>query len=264
MERTIPIRSTIGITRTSLPSHPAGRWDHGPDLEVELISGQLESRSPESVLNGANLMAIGDGTAGNWELFQFEEAQLIAPNRYWLRGRLRGQLGSDALMPEAWPEGSWVVLMDGTPEQITLSPSQRRSDRHFRIGPALRPVEDPSFVYRVEAFDGNGLRPYAPVHLRAEPGTNGDLELSWIRRTRIDGDSWDLSDVPLGEDSEAYRVSLYDGASLVREVQVTTPAWTYSAADQLTDGASGVLRVEVAQLSARYGVGPAGQLVISL
>ena len=254
-------RAVIGVTETPLAAAPAGRWDDGAAVQVKLIAGALESRTREAVLNGANLAAIGDGSAGMWELFQFRDAQLIAPDTYWLTGRLRGQLGSDGLMPDAWPEGSWVVLLDGAPEQIELASAQRGIARHYRIGPARRPVSDPSYTHIVAGFDGNGLRPYAPCHLRVA-ASGGDLEARWIRRTRIDGDGWDLSEVPLGEESEAYRVRVLQGGDLLREVAVTGPAWSYPAAQQAADGVTAGAVIEVAQVSARYGPGLPARAVL--
>ena len=248
-------RSVIGFTQTPLLRAPPGRWDDAGALQVRLSFGALHSATEAAVLNGANLMAIGDGSSGNWELFQFAQAQLIGPDTYWLTRRLRGQLGSDALMPDIWPEGSWVVLLDGTPQQIALAPTERRIAKHYRLGPARRSYEDPSYIHRVAAFDGNGLRPYAPVHLRSVRGAGGALTLRWIRRTRVDGDSWDLADVPLGEDNESYRVRVLSGTQVLREETVAAPVWTYSSAAQSTDGAAGVITLDVAQLSARFGAG---------
>ncbi len=255
LEKTFSGRATIGVTETVMTAAQTGVWDRGPALQVRLLSGTLDSKSPEAILNGANLAAIGDGSSGNWELFQFEKAELIGDDSYWLTGRLRGQLGSDALMPDAWPTGSWFVLLNGVPEQTELSSAQLRMARYYRIGPAVRSFDDASYVERVEAFDGNGLRPYAPVHLRAHL-SGGDVSVSWIRRTRIDGDSWDLPEVPLGEESELYRVRVMDGTSIMRETTTSTPTWTYTAAAMAADGATSEHRIDIAQISARFGAGP--------
>ncbi len=171
-----------------------------------------------------------------------------------LSHRLRGQLGTDALMPQTWPTGSYVVLLDGAPQQISLASSQRRVARHYRVGPARRPVGDPSYTHEEHAFDGNGLRPYSPAHLRGR-WAGGDLELSWIRRTRVDGDSWDLADVPLAEARESYLVRVLDQSGVLREAMVDTPGFTYGAAMQAQDGAGTGLAVEVAQVSDIYGPG---------
>ncbi|MEX0301010.1 MAG: glycoside hydrolase/phage tail family protein [Leisingera sp.] len=259
LEQVVAARQVVGVTETPLMAAGAGRWDLGADLQVKLISGSLESREAQAVLNGANAAAIGDGTPGNWELFQFREAELIAPRTYLLRGRLRGQLGSDALMPEIWPAGSYVVLLDGSPVQMELAPEQRRRVRNYRIGPARRSLDDPSFVHLQESFDGNGLRPYAPVHLRLSGMLGGDVAVSWVRRTRIEGDSWDLPEVPLGEETEIYRIRVMQGAAVLREEVSGTPQWAYPAAAQAADGVQAGDTLEVSQLSARYGGGPAAR-----
>ena len=145
------------------------------------------------------------------------------------------------------------------PQQIALAAAMRQQQRHYRIGPAQRGYDDPSYVHEVHAFDGNGLRPYRPVHLRAEPSGSG-VALGWVRRTRIDGDGWELSEVPLGEEAEAYRLRVMQGDTLVRSVDVAAPAWSY---DPAQDGLSGDYRIEVAQLSARYGPGPFASVTLS-
>jgi len=256
LDQIIAARAVVGRTLNTLPRARSGMWDSGAALEVALSSGTLQSRPRSAVLNGANLAAIGDGTPNGWELFQFQDAQLVAPGTYWISERLRGQLGTDALMPEVWPAGSTFVLLNGVPEQIALRASQRRVARHYRIGPALRPVSDGSYVERVEAFDGNGLRPFSPVHLKAVRTGTDDVHVTWIRRTRIDGDNWDTPDVPLGEEREAYLVRVFRDGSVVREVETADTQWTYTQAMQSGDGASGLLRVDVAQLSGRFGPGP--------
>ncbi|UWQ43003.1 glycoside hydrolase/phage tail family protein [Leisingera aquaemixtae] len=257
LEQVIAARQVVGVTETPLLAAGAGRWDLGADLQVKLISGSLESRTVEAVLNGANAAAIGDGTPGNWELFQFRAAELIAPQTYLLRGRLRGQQGTDAVMPEVWPAGSYVVLLDGTPVQLELAPEQRRRVRHYRIGPARRALEDPSYVHRQESFEGIALRPYAPVHLRLSGVLGEDIAAAWVRRTRVEGDSWDLDEVPLGEETESYRIRVMRGTAVLREETVAAPGWTYPAAAQAADGVQAGDVLEVAQRSARFGAGPA-------
>ncbi|WP_299376690.1 glycoside hydrolase/phage tail family protein [uncultured Tateyamaria sp.] len=258
----IAARSSIGFTKTALAPAGSGRIDLGAPLEISLNHGVLSSISDAALLAGGNLIAIGDGSSDKWELMQFRDAELIGPGQYLLTHRLRSQLGSDAVSDGSWPAGSWVVLLNGIPQQIELSPNLRRISQTFRIGPARRGLDDPSYQEIERAFDGNGLRPYKPVHLKAE--RNGlDLDVSWIRRTRIDGDNWELSDVPLGEETESYTVRLMRDGAVVREHVVTTPEWIYTSAMQLADGILGTLfSVEVAQNSARYGVGPFATLAL--
>ena len=59
---------------------------------------------------------------------------------------------------------------------------------------------------------GKGLKPFAPVQLGCG-GTRAraTCEIGWIRRTRFGGDGWELAEVPLNEEREAYRLEIYDG-----------------------------------------------------
>ena len=256
-------RASIGFTQTPLFKARAGLIDRGGQLEVQMMHGTLASVSDGAFLNGANLVAIGDGASDRWELVQFRDAELLAPGRYLLSHRLRGQLGTDALAPDAWPVGSWVVAMNGAPQQIELLSSLRRVAQTYRIGPARRSLEDPSYEQVTLAFDGNGLRPYAPVHL-ARSAVVGGMQFTWIRRTRIDGDSWDLPDVPLGEEAESYTVRVSIGSDVVREETVSQPEWVYDDAVRFADGVGDDFEVAVAQNSARYGAGPFRSLLVDM
>lgn len=262
----IAARSVIGVTEAPLLAAPSGRIDHGAPLDLRLFSGSLSSISDAQLLAGGNLMAIGDGTPNNWEVLQFRDAHLLEDGRWQIAHRLRGQAGSDGVMPQAWPTGSLVVLLNGVPQQIAMAAAQRRVERHYRVGPAKRPYDDPSYTVMTAAFDGNGLRPYAPAHLTARPlgtGTLPALEVRWIRRTRIDGDSWEGADVPLGEASERYLVRVHQGQTVIREAEVTQPSWTYPSAARAADALTGPFSVSVAQISDRFGPGSFADVTVT-
>lgn len=256
LNRLISRPSTLGVTQTHLAAAKPGLWDRGDALRVKLSYGTLSSADELEVLNGANAMAIGDGSPDNWEVFQFADAQLVAPGVYDLSLRLRGQLGTDGVQPDNWPAGSLVVLLNTALQQIDVAQSARGLARNYRIGAAGRGVDDPNVVHLVEAFSGIGLRPYAPAQLKAKTASNGDREVSWLRRTRVDGDSWESVEVPLAEAQEQYLVRVFAAGNLVREVQTTVSNWTYSSSAQQADAAAGAVKISVAQLSDRFGPGP--------
>ena len=150
--------------------------------------------------------------------------------------------------------GTDFVLLNGAVSQVDLAAAERGLDRHYRIGAAHLPLDDDSYVHHIFAGQGVGLRPYAPVHLRAL--VDGDVAVSWVRRTRVEGDVWQSYEVPLGEEREAYLVRVSSGGAVLREVEVLTPEFSYTSAMQAVDGASGVIDFDVAQISDRFGAGP--------
>ncbi len=254
LNRIVPGPSVIGVTETVLPGATAGFLDRGAALRIKVYGGTLASVTDAQLLAGANALAIGDGASDHWEVLQFRDAVLVGEDTWEVSARLRGQRGTDALIPDTWPIGSIVVLLNGAMAQLDLPAAARGLARTWRVGPAARPVDDASYVEEVRAFDGIGLRPYAPSHLRAVEN-GGDLTLSWVRRTRIDGDIWGAADVPLGEASEAYLLRVLDGASAVRDATLTAPSWSYTAAMQAADAIGGSYGIEVAQISDRFGPG---------
>jgi hypothetical protein len=199
---------------------------------------------------------LGSGAADGWEVLQFKSAQMTGVGTFALSELLRGQFGTWATRPAQWPAGSKVVLLNALPKQLNLPSTSRGTARHFRFGPARQPLGDPSYRYATHVFAGNGLRPYPVVHLRATR-TGGAVAVQWIRCTRIDGDLWADSDVPLGEDSESYRVTVLQAGQIKREATVHSPFWQYDAADRTAEVGTDAFDIKVAQISARFGVGPA-------
>jgi hypothetical protein len=111
-------------------------------------------------------------------------------------------------------------------------------------------------------FRGIGLRPYAPAHLRARRRDPEGIDLTWVRRTRIDGDRWDMTDAPLGETQERYRIRVISGGGVRREVEAGVPFWRYTDATRAGDGVAGAFAVEVAQISDRFGPGLNARILI--
>lgn len=257
LNMTVAAPSVMGVTMGPLSAARPGVWDRGPALRVRVKGGNLEAASVEALMSGANLMAIGDGSAEGWELLQFAEARLVSAGVWEIAIRLRGQAGTDAFMPEVWPAGSTVVLLDGTAQQVDLPPSARNQLRHWRIGPAARSPDDASYRHIAAAFRGAGLRPLSPCHLEI----SGRV-VTWIRRTRVQGDGWDGPDVPLGEAQERYSARLVRDGQVLAQAVVSEPRWAVPENAWTQAMAGGDFAVEVAQLSDTFGAGPFARRMI--
>src|SRR5205085_12633753 len=148
--------------------------------------------------------------------------------------------------------------------QLDVPLAEMGLERTWRIGPSIRDHGDPSYVEMEHVATGIGLRPLAPVHLRA--GRDGsDIVFTWIRRTRIDGDGWELADVPLGEEREAYEIEVIAGGVPVRTEAVSQPLLRYTAAAQAEDFGIGVpasFTLRIYQMSAAFGRGAPLETII--
>jgi hypothetical protein len=154
------------------------------------------------------------------------------------------------------------VLLSTGLTAMTITDAQVGLPLNWRIGPAAKDIGSSNYIQALQTFGGIGARPLAPVHVRGVR-TGGDLNLSWIRRTRRGGDNWTTTDVPLAEDNERYEVDILDGglagATVKRTLSSATTTVTYTAAMQMADfGMSpGSINVKIYQISATWGRGAA-------
>ena len=88
-------------------------------------------------------------------------------------------------------------------------------------------------------------------------------KITWIRRGRLDADTWEGVDIPLGEESELYRLRVLRDGQEVMEFTTTTPQGVISNAQITThdlDPQDRRISIEVAQISNAYGPGIAAVL----
>jgi hypothetical protein len=249
-------KAVLGELRAALPPGAEGRVQTAHALTVKLNGGALASVSRLQMLNGANAAAVLAAN-GVWEVLQFEAAEEIAPDEWRLTGLLRGQLGTGDAMAAGAAQGAAFALLDEAVRPAGLKRAEAGILLNWRTGPSGYDFTGENFDAQTVAGGLRALTPLSPVHLRARRTAAGDLAVSWIRRGRIDADSWLAAEIPLGEEREAYAVTvaMTDGTA-VRTLEVSESAWTYSAGQIAVDfPAGGEADLTVRQLSAAVGPG---------
>jgi len=249
--------ATLGATTSSLPVwNGRNVFDEATVLTVR-VSGELASSTRDAMLADLSINTLLVGS----EVLRFRLATLTGTtdgeNDYTLTGLLRAQLGTEWAAASTAAAGARVVLLSNTA-------LRRVADQTSQLGlPCdVKAVSNGLLLTSAtaEVFTDSGvcLKPLAPVHGRATH-SGGDLALSWQRRTRLSTRVGGASGtvVPLGEAAEAYRLRIYSGATLLRTVDTTAPAHTYTAADQAADGlaSASAISITVAQVSATVGEG---------
>jgi len=154
------------------------------------------------------------------------------------------------------PAGATVVLLDRALVPLTSRLDDIGRFAYFRAGPATLDHGDPAYAAFGTGATDLALRPFAPVHLKARRMAEG-IEISFIRRTRTNGDGWELVEVPLGEDVEAYEIDLFRDGEPVRRLHAAEQRVLYAAEQELADFGGSQLRLDIAvtQLSAIVGRG---------
>lgn len=246
---------SLGHLAADMPAGFEGRWDRASVLDITLFDGALESVAPLSALSGVNQLAV-EGPDG-WEIIQFASAELIAPSQWRLRDLIRGLGGSPVSGAQS---GARVVVLDGAGAVLALDANALGAPLTLIAVPAGRSLDDVS-ARQVEAlYEGVEYRPLSPVHLKAV-WQGDELALSWIRRTRLEGDAWGVGEVVLGETQELYRVEIRDGAGALLWAGESTLPSILVPAETAAELPSG-LSWRVAQVSARTGPGRWGEGVV--
>lgn len=255
-EATYTDRTFIGSTTTALAA-----WDDGPKFdEVSSVTvagiGTLQSYTRDAILNGtANGYLIGS------EVLYASTATLVSEGVYTLTGLLRGRRGTEWAAAEGAASDSRVILLQTQGiRRVLFQTGELGSEYDFRavtLGKSIGSATTESITPM-----GVGLKPFSPVNARAARASNGNIAITWSRRTRLDCGFTGANGitVPLGESSESYQVVVYADdtfATVKRTLTATAETVTYTAAQQETDFGSvqNSLSVKIYQVSATVGLG---------
>jgi hypothetical protein len=156
------------------------------------------------------------------------------------------------------PVAARFVLLDNSVIEAAMTAGDRGLAYKWKVGPAPYDIGSPSYMTVQKTFTGVGLRPYSPVHIAGARDASGNLTISWIRRDRDPAsDSWEQTEIPMSEASEAYQIDILNGGTVVRTLTASTPSAVYSAAQQTVDfgGAQASVTIRVYQMSQAFGRG---------
>ncbi len=220
--------SVTGRLTSSLSSGSNGRW-FNQSFDVKLDSGTLESASTLAVLNGQNALLVE--TEIGWELLQFRDAELIGEQLYRVGHLLRALQGTDKPATQGANIGSRVLLLDQDVARADLKENEVGLDLLWKarsVGSRIEATRSGEFVWQQRA-----LKQWPPVHLHAEE-KNGNIEISWIRRSRIGSDSWGEAE-PEMETDESYQLSVFINGALVRQWETIYPHFTYDSSSIVED-----------------------------
>lgn len=251
--------SSIFELLSPLETGPIGRWDYGAKIHLKTAGTTLESIDQVLVFGGANSLAV-ETNDGGWELVQFLNAELVGENEWLLNTLLRGQLGTNYETSKGAETGANVVLIDSSITKINVPLHEVGLDLNWMVGAANMPISDNTHEKSVFACSGINARPLSPVHGRQLENLNGDIQLNWIRRSRVNSDSWEVPETPLDEQNERYNISIKNAADdVLREIVLDEATYTYLNDDRIADfgTAPQPIKFHITQLSDAGLLGPA-------
>ena len=244
----------VGALLSDMPSGPIGRWDNAAVLDIYMPGLQISSALDQAVLSGANRFAVEtslEKTEQGWEIFQAANIVLTGTGQYRLSRLLRGLSGTDASMAAVTRAGARLVWLGQGLADLPIDDAFigiNITAEAIMAGRASDPV--------MASYAAAHLRPLSPVHGKISDHETG-LELTWIRRTRIGGDSWSGLDVPIGEESEFYKVSVMYTSGDSDSFDVAEPRLTLP-----NTARADIEHISIAQGSRAYGFGPPLHLML--
>lgn len=196
--------ATYGIVTTATPQpqfrgngvpHPFS-WDFDTTITVRLAQGSLSSTTELAVLNGANAFVLGG------EVMAFQFATLNSDGTYTLSKLIRGARGTEYFCRDH-QAGETFLLLNTATKRLPLSASIIGLLRYYKAVTLGTSQSSGSVIQNT--LIGNDLKPYAPAQFGGTVDGSHNINMAWVRRTRLGG-SWldGTGTVPLSEETESY------------------------------------------------------------
>lgn len=244
---------SMGYARETLPASSGAVIDQRT-LVVDLLAGEMESITRDQMINGQNYAAYG--ADGRWEIVRFQNAALQPDGSYLLSQFVRGDRGTEWATALHQAGDTFVLLDDPDNTFIDMAVGSIGVPATYRgvtSGASIDGAADVPFTYQ-----GVNLECLSPVSAQGARDTSGNFSGRFVRRSRLSSSWWTTGvPAPVGETSEAYEIDVMSGSTVKRTITASTPAFNYSAANQVSDFGStqAAITFRIYQLSGVVGRG---------
>ena len=249
--------ATVGYVTATPTTGGSTVVDDANTLNVKLYNdATLSSVTKLAMLNGANAAAVG--ADGRWAIIKFQTATLESDGSYTLSSILWGYHGTEHNISTIASGDDFVLLTESTIGRMIANNNEIGVTRHYKavtFGKNQFSAQSIEFANTAES-----LIPLSPVHILGSRDGSNNLTVTWVRRTRFDGEWRDVINPPVNEESEAYEIDFTVGGTTVTKTGVTSETYSYTAAAQTTDFGSpqSSIITNIYQISATVGRGHAG------
>ncbi|MCC8467360.1 MAG: hypothetical protein LN589_01220 [Rickettsia endosymbiont of Eriopis connexa] len=159
-------------------------------------------------------------------------ATKLGNNKYKLTRLLQGRNGTEYAITKH-KIGDKFILLNAKIVSVSIPNNLIGKSVNYKavtLGKTLAEAESIKFTYL-----GKALKPLSPVHVKAEKDEIGNINIDWIRRSRIDNDWSDYVDIAIGEESEQYEIEIKKKRTLIRTLTSTIPEVTYAKEQIIND-----------------------------
>lgn len=247
-----------GFILEAIPNTQPFTWDDSTVLSAYVYSSYMvmESATDIQVLNGANLMKVGD------ELIQFGNAVLMTDTSgtpyYQLSRLLRGRRGTEWAMASHIAGEQFTMIVDNEDVSVPYALTDLNASNQYKVASAIQDISQ--VVPQAFAPTGVWFKPWSVANPILTLDTSNNWNLIFTPRARLNGYLASGVVSSLDPDTQNFSIDIYNGTTLKRTVtgQLSSPSFQYTAAMQSADGFSAGahgIKFNIYQVGAQIGRG---------
>ncbi len=228
-------------------------YSHYIDIELDSDAGLSSATDFDDLITTAGKNLIIISTSSGNKFIRFQDADLIGTRQWRLSGLIYDTVG----FPELNTYGDVtidddVAFHENAPFIINILDADRGKTLFFKVPSFNFAGEEQSLAdvdYISEYIDALDDKPLEIANMQINSiGVDGDDEitipagdiaLEWITRNRYNtgGYNYERTDTIIDDsDFQDFVIEIYNGANLLRTITQTAKSYTYTTAQQTTDG----------------------------
>jgi hypothetical protein len=228
-----PHAGVVGVCTTVLnPPLDPFALDDASTVTIRRVTADttlLADASEDEVLAGKNNALIG--IDGRWEWVGFKTVVDNFDGTYTLSGfALRGYRGSEVFCARHEVNDVFIMLDAGWLKKAG-HPVSDLGDALYYLAAGIGQNPNAAAA-KPHIITGAAETPYACVNLEAEVAIPDGIDLAWDYRSRV---AAGLNPANFGEETLAFEIDIYDGATYKRTLTAATNAKHYATADVVAD-----------------------------
>lgn len=261
---TVKGSSATGIVySTPIANGPTGIIDPYTRIDIYAPNSIFESVTDAAFLAGENLILIGQ------EIIAFRDVLVKPNNVYQISHLIRGAKGTERLTGTHVSGESAILLNNVT--QLATKQGDIGKNVEFKIVPYDQTEPDITDIVTVN-YKAQSATPYNVTGVKQSLADNGDVSLSWYRRTYQNGELLDYVDIGFASgEINVFKIEIWqafnNNPALVNTHFASGSSFLYTQDlqnidDNLAGGNGGSKWFRISQQSSIVGYGPYTQVPI--
>lgn len=244
----------VGSTSDVLLDTDPALWDRASTLTIQVKStGFVPVSSTEALVRDTDLNPLIVVSAGAIEYVNYVNVTDNLDGTYTLDTFLRGRRNTNEIIGNH-SGGSLLVFPTVSSINRISSAVDRNVEKYYEAmsnGLAFEVRTPQAFTNTAQ-----GRAPWSVNNIVGVRNAALDLDVTWNRRSRITGPGFLGESIALAEETEAYKLYIYNAGTLVRTISSAVESAQYTVADQITDFGSAQASIDVGVVQVgRYGDG---------